>query len=84
MAYGTQVTINGVDMVSIVDPLIYLDFIISPVSGSRSYSVPAGMTLQFMMGTNSDNRAPNVSISGNTITWNNVSQIGMLYVFAGY
>lgn len=83
MAYGTQVNINGHDMVSIVDPSVYLDVISTPASGSRSYTVPSGYSLQFIAGVSNDNKQPKVTISGNTITWSNVTSTGLLWVFIG-
>ena len=83
MAYGTQVNINGHDMVSIIDPSVYLDVISTPASGSRSYTVPTGYTLQYISGVSTDNKQPTVTISGNTIRWSNVSSTGLLWVFIG-
>jgi len=83
MAYGTQVNINGNDMVSIVDPAVYLDSITTPASGSRSYTVPSGYSLQYIAGVGNNNKQPTVSISGTTITWSNVSTTGILWVFIG-
>lgn len=82
MAYGTQVNINGVDMVSIIDPMIFLD-VFQLSSGSRTYAVPTGYTLQYLCGVNANNTQPNISINGGTISWSNGSTMGYIYVFLG-
>ncbi len=82
MAYGTQVNINGNDMVSMVDPVLFLDNIIS-ASGSRTYTVPTGYTLQYFCGVNGLNKLPSVSINGNTVTWSGGSTVSFIYIFLG-
>lgn len=83
MAYGTQVNINGNDMVSIIDPTVYIDVISTPASGSRSYTLTSGYSLQYVCGVNNGNSQPTITISGNTITWSGVSASAMLWVFQG-
>lgn len=83
MAFGTQVNINGHDMVSIIDPAVYIDAITTPASGSRSYTIPTGYSLQYIAGTNNLNTQPSISISGSTITWSGVSSTAVLWVFLG-
>lgn len=83
MAYGTQVNINGNDMVSIVDPTVYIDVISSPANGSRSYSLPAGYSLKYIVGVNSGQSQPTVTVSGGTISWNNISSSAILWVYMG-
>lgn len=86
MAYGTQVLMsNGVDMVSVVRPLFYLDNI-TDGSGSRSYSVPAGKTLMVMHSvtfSQGSSTATTATISGNTVTYSNTTQQRPLIVYAG-
>lgn len=83
MAYGTSVMIGGVNMVSIIDPTVYIDVISSPANGSRSYSVPAGYSLQYIAGVSNGGSQPTVQISGGTISWQGVNNTAMLWVFLG-
>lgn len=82
MAYGTQVNINGNNMVSMVDPTVFLDVILTG-SGTRTYTVPPGYTLQYFSGVTALNNQPSVSISGNRITWSGGSSVSFIYVFIG-
>lgn len=83
MAYGTQVNINGHDMVSIIDPVVYVDIIYSPDSGSRGYNVPAGYSLQYYAGVNLRNEQADVSINGGTLSWSKLSGGVPIIVFFG-
>jgi hypothetical protein len=82
MAFGTQVNINGYDMVSIIDPSLYLD-VITAASGSKSYTLASGMTLKYTAGTGIGNTQPTVSVSGSTITWSGLATPAMILVFMG-
>ncbi|MGX5091043.1 hypothetical protein ACWKXX_07720 [Enterobacter sp. UPMP2061] len=83
MAYGTQVLVGSTDMVSIVDPAVYLDVLSTPTNGSKNYTVPSGYTLQYIVGVNNGNSQPTVTVSGSTISWNGISSSAMLWVFVG-
>lgn len=82
MAYGTQININGSNMVSMIEPAVFIDMILT-ASGSRTYDVPEGYTLQYLSGVDAFNRQPSVTISGNKLTWSGGSTVAFIFVFIG-
>lgn len=74
---------GSVDMVSIIDPTVYIDVISTPANGSRSYSVPAGYSLRFIVGVNHGGDQPTVQVNGSTISWQGVNNTALLWVFLG-
>lgn len=86
MAFGIQVTLpNGADMVTSVTPIFYLDFITTPASGSRTYTPPQGKRIAAYASseyTQGVKNSANVSVSGNTVTWSNVTGMKHVVVYA--
>lgn len=89
MAYGVRLfDSNGVEMVDRFVPTFIVDYIISPASGSRTYTPIRGKKLAAYalgyLGQTDFFKVPpaSVSVSGNTVNWSGVSnKIPLLVVY---
>lgn len=89
MAYGVKLyDKNGNEMVDRFVPVFIADFITDPASGSRSYPSVQGKTLKasplsYMGSGSSYYGTPpgQASVSGNSVSWSNISQEVPLMVF---
>ncbi|WP_154914977.1 hypothetical protein [Klebsiella grimontii] len=79
---------NGNEMVDRFVPVFIADYITEPSSGSRSYPAVQGKTLKALplsyMGHGGYYGTPpgEASVSGNSISWNNISQnVPLLVVY---
>ena len=87
MAYGYAIyDEQGREITGLLTPVFFLDRITSP-SGSITYAnQPPGKTLKanfigIMSWRGSPMGAPNISISGNTITWSNLNGGESSYIY---
>ncbi|WAT01528.1 hypothetical protein [Rouxiella chamberiensis] len=87
MAMGARLYINGTsfDVVNAFLPSYYLDIISGTVSGSKAQAVPTGKLMKaeiFALSMGGTGTAPSYSISGNVISWANLSSQYQLIVYA--
>lgn len=95
MAYGVVIyDSKGRDLVDFMVPMFFLDYISYPSSGSRTYQTETGRTLVVYLNgyvASADLKgmggiagvpvvAASATVSGNTVTWNNVSSAQSIIV----
>ncbi|MCB5312090.1 hypothetical protein [Yersinia intermedia] len=87
MAYGIQIkTDDGRDLIAMLSPMFVLDYIIGIASGSRTYPSTKGLTLKVMVnsiGPYGATARPSVTISGNTVSWNQVPIQSPIIIYLG-
>ncbi|EBP3777666.1 hypothetical protein CF88_18100 [Salmonella enterica subsp. enterica] len=82
MSYGAKIwSSSKQEMVDALAPIYYLDYFLPSGSGSRSYSVESGMSIDYYMMETINGYLGSVSVSGNTINWTDARGTVYLLVF---
>lgn len=82
--YGATVWYRGRNLVVETNPMYFLDYIMAPARGSKTYDVPTGFTLKVMVGTMTNPSFTDIttaSVSGNNVTWSNASIYSPVIVY---
>ncbi|HAV1607860.1 TPA: hypothetical protein JG839_004245 [Enterobacter hormaechei subsp. steigerwaltii] len=82
MSYGAKIwSASKQEMVDALAPIYYLDYFLPSGSGSRSYNVESGMSIDYYMMETINGYLGSVSVSGNTINWTDARGTVYLLVF---
>lgn len=82
MSYGAKIwSASKQEMVDALAPIYYLDYFLPSGSGSRSYNIESGMSIDYYMMETINGYLGSVSVSGNTINWTDARGTIYLLVF---
>ncbi|EAM1121867.1 hypothetical protein FOD84_14665 [Salmonella enterica] len=82
MSYGAKIwSASKQEMVDALAPIYYLDYFLPSGSGSRSYNIESGMSIDYYMMETINGYLGSVSVSGNTINWTDARGTVYLLVF---
>ncbi len=82
MSYGAKIwSASKQEMVDALAPIYYLDYFLPSGSGSRSYNIESGMSIDYYMMETINGYLGSVSVSGNTINWTDARGTVYILVF---
>ncbi|HAF7388979.1 TPA: hypothetical protein G9254_001470 [Salmonella enterica subsp. enterica serovar Montevideo] len=79
MSYGAKIwSPSRQEMVDALAPIYYLDYFLPTGSGSRSYAIEPGMSIDYYIMETINGYIRSVSVSGNSINWSDAR--GTIYI----